>query len=123
MERKEVRILVVDDEPMITAALRRILSCEHDVETATDGRTALDLVRAQEFDVIFCDVMMPHMTGMEFYEHVRAARPAQAERIVFMTGDAFTTRARAFLDEVRNERIEKPFEAHVIRALITARTK
>lgn len=120
---RRARILVVDDEVMITTALRRILSGEHDVETTTDARSAVELVRAREFDLIFCDVMMPHMTGMEFYERVRADRRDQADRIVFMTGDAFTTSARAFLDEVPNERIEKPFEASVIRALITARTK
>ena len=49
--------------------------------------------------------------------------PQQAERMIFMTGGAFTPSARAFLDRVPNQRIEKPFEAQHLAALIHDRLK
>jgi CheY-like chemotaxis protein len=65
--------------------------------------------------------MMPVMTGMELHEQLRRTAPDQADRIVFLTGGAFTPRARAFLDEVPNPRLEKPFALQTLRALINER--
>ncbi len=119
---KRVRVLAVDDEPMITTAIRRILRADHDVDIATDGNQALGFLRGgAPYDLILCDLMMPQMTGMEFFERVKAQRPDHAERIVFMTGDAFTAAARTFLDEVPNQCIEKPFDSNYLRKLIGGR--
>ncbi len=120
---KRARILVVDDEPMITTVLSRVLGAQHDVRVTTSALEALELVRTASYDVILCDVMMPQMTGMEFYERLLADNPDQAARIVFMTGDAFTEAARAFLDEVPNDRLEKPFDKATLYALIRNRIK
>ncbi|MBA3391407.1 MAG: response regulator [Deltaproteobacteria bacterium] len=123
MTPKRARILVVDDEPMITTVLSRVLSAEHEVRATASAIEALELVRANNYDVILCDVMMPQMTGMEFHERLLAENPDQAARIVFMTGDAFTAAARAFLDEVPNDRLEKPFDTATLHALIRNRIK
>lgn len=121
---RRARILVIDDEPMIGQAVRRILAKEHEVFVTTDARVALDRVRGREtFDVILCDLMMPQMTGMEFHGEIRKLDPAFADRIVFLTGGAFTPAARAFLDEVPNQRVEKPFDAQHLRALINDRIR
>jgi PAS domain S-box-containing protein len=113
------RILIVDDEPMIVSALRRILARDHEVTTASDGRHALDLLaRGKEFDVIFCDLMMPVMTGMDFHAELIRTAPDQAAQMVFVTGGAFTPRGQEFLDQVSNQRIDKPFEAQNVRALV-----
>jgi signal transduction histidine kinase len=117
--RRRGRILVIDDEPMINAILRRMLGRDHDVEAASSVREALDRVRRGEsFDVILCDLMMPEMTGMDLHEQLLADHPALAERLVFMTGGAFTPAAREFLDRVPNQRLEKPFEPHILRSVI-----
>ncbi|HYX92860.1 MAG TPA: response regulator, partial [Myxococcaceae bacterium] len=113
------RVLVVDDEPTLGTAVGRMLSSEHEVLAVTSARDAIGrIVRGERFDVILCDLMMPEMTGMDLYaEFVRFA-PDQAKKLVFMTGGAFTSRAREFLDRVRNPRIEKPFDAAALRALV-----
>jgi CheY-like chemotaxis protein len=68
--------------------------------------------------VIFCDLMMPGMSGIELYEHLRQSRPALARRIVFMTGGAFTRRAAEFLAATENRRVEKPFSLELIERIV-----
>ncbi|MEZ4266754.1 MAG: response regulator [Myxococcota bacterium] len=122
--RRRGKILVVDDDPMIAKAVERTLSAEHDVTTMGGGARALDRIRAGErFDVIFCDLMMPDVTGMEFHAGLVQIDRDQAERIIFVTGGAFTPRARAFLREVANLRIEKPFDLMQLRALVHDRVR
>jgi PAS domain S-box-containing protein len=115
------RVLVVDDEALVLSATKRILGVDHDVVTAKGGEAALDLVLAGErFDVILCDLMMPQVTGMELHAAIERRDPAQAERIIFLTGGAFTPGAREFLDDVSNHRVEKPFNARGLRALVSS---
>ena len=104
------RVLVVDDEPSIVEVVRLSLMEEHDVTATTDARDAFARISTgARFDVIYCDLVMPHMTGMDLHQAVRAIAPDQAERMVFLTGGAFTPRARAFLDEVEDRFVAKPF--------------
>ena len=63
--------------------------------------------------------MMPEMTGMEVYERVLAIDPDQAERMVFLSGGAFTPRARAFLEH--RPCLEKPFDLATLEAVIRDR--
>jgi signal transduction histidine kinase len=112
-------VLVVDDEVQLGTAVRRILSAEHEVTAITSAREAIErITRGERFDVILCDLMMPDVTGMELHAEVVRVAPEQAAKVVFMTGGAFTARAREFLDQVPNPRIEKPFEAARLRALM-----
>jgi CheY-like chemotaxis protein len=115
------RILAVDDEPMILTALRKILSAEHEVFIAHNGAEALaELRRGERYDVILCDLMMPELTGMDLHEELVRTAPDQARAMVFMTGGAFTARARQFMEEVPNVRVEKPFDADALLAVIDA---
>ncbi len=85
----------------------------------TSAKEALSQIAdGRRFDVILTDLMMPDITGMEMYEHLCRIAPDQAERMIFLTGGAFTLRAREFLDAVPNQRIEKPFEAANVLAMI-----
>src|SRR5207245_5532851 len=105
------RVLVVDDDVMVGSMLRNVLQGEHDVEVLISAKNALECLSAgQRYDVILCDMMMPVVSGMDFYEALRETADEQADRIVFLTGGAFTARAREFLDQVPNLRVEKPFE-------------
>jgi signal transduction histidine kinase len=118
------RVLVVDDEPMIATAIRRTLSLEHDVVLSSAAATALQRINeGEEFDVILCDLMMPQMTGMELYDELVRTAPAQANRVVFLSGGAFTAAARAFLDDVPNPHLEKPFDTRQLLALVNDRTR
>ncbi|HLK35848.1 MAG TPA: PAS domain S-box protein, partial [Polyangiaceae bacterium] len=113
------RVLVVDDELPIANTMRDLLGVEHQVVAATSAREALATLRSEpEFDVVFCDLMMPEMSGMEFYEQLRREYPGIERRIVFMTGGAFTPRAAEFLASVDNLRLEKPFSLGVVEAIV-----
>ncbi len=111
------RILVVDDEELVTRAVARILSPQHDVVTRTSAQAALDEITSggDEFDLVLCDLMMPDMSGMELHARLDDVAPELARRVVFLTGGAFTPDARAFLESVPNARIEKPFEPPALR--------
>jgi PAS domain S-box-containing protein len=105
------RILVVDDEPLVATAIERFLAPRHDVSRFTSAAEALGLLDAGErFDVILCDLMMPDVTGMDLHARLAEARPDQAARMVFMTGGAFTERARQFLEGTRYPTLAKPFD-------------
>jgi CheY-like chemotaxis protein len=121
---RRARILIVDDDPMLSSVMRRALSNEHDVVAINAASEALDRLRAGErFDLILCDLMMPQMTGMDLYAALRNVDPASADRMIFMTGGAFTPVARAFLDEVPNQRMEKPFDVQHLRSIVNDRIK
>lgn len=111
-------VLVVDDEPAIGMALRRILR-GHEVTVFATVKEALELLASgKQFDVIFSDLMMPQMTGMDFYHELKRRSPDDAARMVFVTGGAFTPVAAEFLDQIGNERIEKPFSPAAVRDLV-----
>ena len=111
------RVLVIDDESGIRRALVRALA-EHEVDVAESGREGLELARDGNYDIIFCDLMMPEVTGMDVFERIREHDEDLAERFVFITGGAFTARARAFLEATTNPRIKKPFDLLEIRAIV-----
>ncbi len=113
------RVLVVDDEPSVAAAVRRVLASQHDVVVRGSAEEALDEIgRGERFDAILCDLMMPRMTGMELHAELARRAPDQADRMVVLTGGAFTDGAREFLDRVQLPRCEKPFDATGLRELV-----
>ncbi len=113
------RVLVVDDELAIGRALHRLLAPEHDVVVLTSARQALErIIFGERFDVIFCDVMMPEMTGMALYEECARLAPDQARRMVLLTGGPFTAKGREFLQQVTNQRLEKPFDFENVRSVV-----
>jgi two-component system cell cycle sensor histidine kinase/response regulator CckA len=107
--RRRHRILVIDDEAPIGTAIRNILR-EHEVIPLRNANEALQRIKLGEhFDAILCDLMMPIITGMEFYAQLSQEAPELCRRVIFISGGAFTPQARTFLDEVPNTRLEKPF--------------
>jgi CheY-like chemotaxis protein len=73
--------------------------------------------------VVFCDVMMPELSGIDVYERAKQVCPGQEERIVFITGGAFTEHAAKFVDAIDNPKLGKPFDAGEVRALVKAMTR
>ena len=118
--RGKLSLLVVDDEPVIARLIQKAL-VKHEVTTAHDGREAVALMGQHAYDVILCDLIMPEMTGMDVYRAALQRATPVHDRIVFMTGGAFTQRARDFLQSVPNLRIEKPFDlTHLERTIYEA---
>lgn len=112
------RVLVIDDERLVGEAIARSLAEENDVEVATDANQALPRIVSGKYDVVLCDLMMPVMTGMDLYAEVVRRAPRLVGRLVFMTGGAFTPRARAFLESVANPCLEKPLDTSKLRSLV-----
>lgn len=103
------RVLVVDDEAMIRAALERILGNVHDVASAASAEEALALIAVEPFDLILCDVMMPGMSGLELYRELAASQPGLERRIVFMSGGAIGSALEQQVEELPNRQLAKPF--------------
>jgi CheY-like chemotaxis protein/nitrogen-specific signal transduction histidine kinase len=116
------RVLVIDDEEAVGAVVRRILQRENDVTTVTRADDALVLLlQGARFDVVLCDMMMPEMSGPDFYRALESAHPQLLDSVVFVTGGAFTAKSREFLDQVANSRLEKPFDPQVLASLVRDR--
>jgi CheY-like chemotaxis protein len=107
-------LFVIDDEPSIRAAINRFLRRrDWEVEEAEDGRVALDVLLHSEpnrYDVVLCDLRMPHVSGVELYRELLRARPDLVRRILFSTGDVVSSDAASFLAQSGRPVIEKPFE-------------
>jgi DNA-binding response OmpR family regulator len=113
------RILVVDDEIVIRALLVDILVEEgYDVETASNGRDALKmLVDPGDFVILFTDIMMPEMDGIEL---IREARKVSASVIpIVMTGFATLDTARAAVKEGAYDYVLKPFSLSEIKLAVS----
>ena len=116
------RILAIDDEALLLKAYRRMLINYHDVETTLGAREALRMFgEDREFDVVLCDLQMPDMSGSELYGLVKQRWPELAERFIFITGGAFSSEARRFLEESMVACIPKPFHVRDLLELIEAR--
>jgi len=118
---RRTRVLVVDDEPLVASAARRLLSRVHEVQVAHCGHSALALLETGRFDAVLCDIMMPHMTGLELHALLSATRPELARRMIFLTGGVFDGRAERFLEDNARWCIGKPFDPGALLALVAER--
>ncbi|MBI5720337.1 MAG: response regulator [Burkholderiales bacterium] len=118
-----IRLLIVDDEPSVLAALRRELrhqfADELVIETCADPALALARVRAQAFDIVMSDLRMPEIDGLSFLSLVSAILPASV-RIV-LTGSAdFGTAQRAINDAGVFRYLTKPWTEAELRSHLAA---
>ena len=113
------RILIIDDEHLLGRTLRLAFHGYHELTVVTSGREALErLSRDANFDLVLCDLMMPEMSCMAVYEQITQRFPALADRVVFMTGGAFTDEARDFLDRHPDAQLEKPFDISDVQRML-----
>jgi CheY-like chemotaxis protein len=112
------RVLIIDDEAAIGATIQRLLK-PMPVLFAQSARGALGRIAAgATFAAILCDVNMPGMSGIQFYEAVAAQDPLQASRIVYVTGSGRTPEIDAFFRRTRCRCLPKPFEGAELRAAV-----
>lgn len=113
------RVLIIDDDVNLTRALSRLLR-QHEVIIAHDVPMARKHLAVGGFDLIFCDIMMPDVTGMELYREVVADNEELSQHFYFMTGGAFSPETRRFVDKVRDRCLDKPFDAQVVLDLVAS---
>jgi CheY-like chemotaxis protein len=104
-----LRILVVDDEPLVAKSLRRALA-GHQVTVAHGGTEALAAIRAGAFDRVLCDVMMPGMSGPELYRALEADGRLGEFRFAFVTGGAFSPEIAARVRRTGVPVLRKPVD-------------
>lgn len=108
MELKGRRLLVVDDESLIRESLREIFEFEGCVvDEAPDGRKALALLQKNKYDVVFCDIKMPGMDGVELLE--KAAGSGQVP-FVMVSGHGDIGTAVECIKKGAFDFIEKPLD-------------
>jgi CheY-like chemotaxis protein len=124
------RLLVIDDEPYVRDALKRVLEDDElSVDVAADAEAALLQLNSQSYDLAILDIIMPGMDGVELIRRLRADFPAM--RVVAISGggnfelsgygpEAVTTRAylAAAANVGADAILAKPFETAELEALI-----
>jgi len=104
------RILVVDDETSLRLVLSEVLSEEgYQVTTAASAEEALELFNAQPFELIFCDIVMPGISGIELLKRVKESHPSS--EVIIITSHASLETAITALRSGAHDYLLKPFES------------
>lgn len=115
-----LRILVVDDDALGRRLMHVILTHEgHSVEVAANGFEALEAVKRQKFDIVFMDLNMPDMDGIEASRQIRAWENENAHTfIVALTASYLPEVGQILFDAGMDNYISKPFEVEQIQRLL-----
>ena len=109
MTQSQVHILVVDDERNIRNNLGMVLEAEgYKVDTVSNGEDALLRVKEGRYDIVFADIQMPKMDGLELLRYLRGLRPKMP--VVMLTAYGTVSRAVDAMKLGAVDFIEKPFE-------------
>jgi len=121
---KNIKILLVDDEPDILEFLGYNLQKEgFDVKTAGNGKKALEVARQYQPQLILLDVMMPEMDGIETCEALRAMPEMNSTLIAFLTARGEDYSQLAGFDAGADDYITKPIKPKVLVSRVKALTK
>ena len=113
-----MKILIIDDERSIRNSLKEILADEgYDVDVAENGQQGCDMVEKEKYDVIFCDIKMPVMDGVETLAKLNSMGIDAA--VVMISGHADVTTAVDCIKKGAFDFIEKPLDLN--RILITVK--
>lgn len=108
-----LRILVVDDEPLVCEAIKLMLDIDgHTVEAANGSEEALTIFKSGKFDLVFTDYTMPGMKGDELAVAIKAAAPLQP--VIMITAHAEILRSMPGVDFL----VSKPFYLEQLREAI-----
>ncbi len=112
-------ILVVDDEPEIVQMLTEILAQSgHQVDMASNGAEALEMLARGGYDLILSDTKMPVLDGAGFYRELKNQFSELCRRIIFLTGDVLDRAKREFLESTGAPVLMKPFDVPEVRRLV-----
>src|SRR5215217_1910898 len=117
VENKEVRILVVDDEPTMADSLRQNFVEEgYSVDTAATGATAMELFDQGGHHLAICDLQLPDMDGLEVLRHMKDARPTT--EVIVVTGYGTVAKAVEATKAGAFYFVEKPFDFEQMQPLV-----
>ena len=104
---KPLRILVVDDNPLILKSISRFLKNIALVKTVSTAEEALDSIEEQYYDLCFLDVTLPGMNGLDAMKIIKEQSPNT--KVVIMTGTLLNQAMKKQVDDFAYNFIEKPF--------------
>ncbi len=84
-----VRLLVVDDDPIIRETLQQFFSNEYDCDTADRAEQALEILEYQHYDAIITDISMPGAGGVQILKRIQARRVTTPVIVISGNGDEF----------------------------------
>ena len=114
------KVLVIDDEVWILDLIRQILQRDgFEVDTVSDGKSALDHLSRRHYELLVCDWKMPGISGPQLYERLTAVSPDAANRMIFMTGDVMSDTFQNFLKKHAKNCLSKPFSVSEFRTAIS----
>jgi CheY-like chemotaxis protein len=115
------RILVVDDNIDAADALSRILRLQdQEVSVAYDGQAALEMASAMHPEVVFLDLEMPKMNGLEVARQLRSGRPSRPPLLIATTGFGQEEDRRRTAEAGFDHHLVKPIDPEVLRSLLAA---
>ena len=104
------RILVVEYEPTVLQLIADVLSEEgHRVDTLLDSREALDRLKKNPYDLVICDLRMPHLDGADLYREMVSDRSPFPHKLLIVTGDTMSPRTLEFFNASGLPYLAKPF--------------
>jgi CheY-like chemotaxis protein len=116
MKKGRIRVLVVDDEETIGLGISEILNDEgFEAGYVVDGYRAVEEVKKKNYDIVFMDMIMPGMDGLETFREIKKIRPSA--RVIIFTGyfkDAEHSIAEGVKEGMIDEFIRKPYFADEI---------
>jgi len=108
-DSNDFRVLVVDDDPDVGSLFQRVLGGEsQSVAVARDGYEALEKVKDVKYDLIFLDVRLPGMNGVETLEKIKSMSPDSV--VVMMSGYSVEEEIKKAIAMGAQDFITKPFE-------------
>jgi len=117
MRRPYIGVLIVDDEPIVTSLVARVLRRSHTVEIAPDGEVGLDCARRLEIGMVLSDLRMPRLSGLGLLATLRHEQPELAARFAIMTGGG-TPEEELALARAGVPVLRKPFGRGELTALV-----
>jgi len=104
------RILVLEDEPTVSQLIADVLREDnHEVESVSNGQAGLARISNKTYDLVICDLRMPHLDGRAVYEALVRAGSSIQNRILFITGDTLAPRTFEFFEKNHLRYLAKPF--------------
>jgi signal transduction histidine kinase/serine phosphatase RsbU (regulator of sigma subunit)/DNA-binding response OmpR family regulator len=114
------RVLVVDDNADMRSYISGLLAGDYVVDTAVDGRSALELVRSRPPDLVLTDVMMPGLDGFGLLAALHADRATVAVPVIMVSARAGDGAAAEGLESGADDYLVKPFTARELLARVRA---
>jgi CheY-like chemotaxis protein len=121
LARRRRKALVVDDDASARFMLKSLLTrCGYEVAIATHGRDAIDMFMDDPSDIVFMDLYMPHMDGLEAAQRIKALSVREFVPVIFVSGAAETQDLVRGIEAGGDDFLTKPYDEAVLKAKIRA---